>query len=241
LGRYKSLPEEGFGNLYNRFRTAVESTTRLRCTILLVLILLTIVSSLSAVLFLDEDWGGLALNFGTEIAGALVTYWLLGQVLGRREERETRKVNLIAQLGSSREDVAIAAAEELEREGWLYDGSLKRASLWRANLPGAHLDRANMPGASLVRASLQGAYLNAANLLGATLHQANLQGATLVEANLQEAMLVGANLQNTDLSGAILVGANLHEANLLGPTCKRPNSTRTQYFQMAKAGCETPI
>ena len=79
----------------------MESTTRLRVVVLLILILVALVSSLWAVWpWPTGDWKGLALNFGTEMAGAVVTYLLLELFIGGRERREAKKADLIAQMGS---------------------------------------------------------------------------------------------------------------------------------------------
>jgi len=209
----------------------MESTARLRVVILLVLIGVALASSLWAVWpWPTGDWKGLALNFGTEMAGAVVTYLLLELVIGRMEksevereveekEREAKKADLIAQMGSSVKDVAVAAAEELGRHGWLYDGSLQGAYLLDADLQGANLIGANLQGADLFSAKLQRATLFRANLQVANLFQANLQEARLIGGNLQGAFLDGTNLQGAtlfqaDLQGASLEFANLREANL---------------------------
>ena len=200
----------------------MESAVQLRKRVLLVLIVMALVSSLWAV-WHTGDWEGLALNFGTEMVGAVVTYILLELVIGgmeereaKRGEREAKKVNLIAQLGSRAQDVAIAASEELARLGWLYDGSLQGAPLAMANLQRANLDEANLQGASLSGARLQGAYLARANLQGAVLLGANLQGASLSGARLQGAYLNWVNLQGAYLVEANLQGAFLLQANLQG-------------------------
>ena len=210
----------------------MKSTAWLRVGVLLILIVVALVSSLVALLWGNQEWDGLALNFGTEMAGALVTYGLLELVIRRREEREARKeereakkADLIAQMGSSVKDVAIAAAEELRRRGWLRDGSLTGATLARANLQGANLGGANLQGTNLSVANLQRAILSGANLQGAFLVGASLQGATLARANLQGADLFMANLQ-----GAMLLGANLREAVLNEVT-----------LPVAQSGHRTPI
>ena len=194
-----------------------ENTERLRTTVLLMLVAVAFVSSLLGLLFTKWDWGGLLLNFGTEMAGAVATYWLLHLFIGGRErreaeetEREAKKADLISDLGSRAKDVAIAAAEELRRHGWLSDGSLQRAYLCRANLEGADLERANLSWANLswadlcvanlLRASLRGANLCVANLFRASLYGADLRGANLSGADLREAILCEANLFGADLS-----------------------------------------
>jgi hypothetical protein len=173
-----------------------EYAKSLRARVLAVLLLVALVSSLVGVLF-SGDWTGLLLNFGTEMAGAVATYALLEVFLGSRERREARKADLIAQLGSQVKDVAVAAAEELRRLGWLTDGSLRGVFLAGANLEGAILAWANLQGAILAWANLQWAALQEANLQAAILAWANLQGAILAGANLQWAALQEANLQGT--------------------------------------------
>lgn len=206
----------------------MKSTTRWQKRVLLVLIVMALVSSLWAV-WRSGDWEGLALNFGVEMAGAVVTYGLLELVVSSKERSEAKRSNLIAQLGTKVNAVAIAAAEELRRYGWLYDGSLQRANLMFANLQGASLQEANLQEASLMGVNLQEADLQEADLQGTSLARANLQEAllvranlqkadlqetTFVEANLQEAFLMSANLQGAILQGATLIGADLQETIL---------------------------
>jgi hypothetical protein len=156
------------------------------------------------------------LNLGTEMAGAVATYLLLELFVGRREEREAKKADLIEQLGSRVRDVAVAAADKLRLRGWLSDGSLRDAVLIGANLEGAWLSEANLQGAHLHIANLKSAWLSEANLQGAQLVGANLEGAWLSEANLQGANLQRANLVNAILEGANLTGTDLEGAALIG-------------------------
>ena len=203
----------------------MESTARLRVGILLILIMAGLVSSLGTA-WRTGDWEGLFLNLGTEMLGAVATYVLLELFIGGRERREAeekelkaQKADLIAQMGSSAKDVAIAAAEELRRHGWLYDGSLQRASLHGANLQGAKLSGANLEGADLSTANLEAAFL-----IGANLGKANLFGANLGKANL-----FGANLQ-----GALMTAVNLDEAHLWKDTTLPDGTKWTQDTDMAR-------
>ena len=184
-------------------------STQLRNAVLLALVVVALASSL-ATAWRTRDWGGLVLNLSTEMIGAVATYALFELLIRRREELKARKAALIAQMGSSVKDVAIAASEELRRHGWHRDGSLQRASLIQANLPGANLSDFD----------LQRAYLLGANLQGAALYQANLQAAHLFDANLQEAYLLRANLQGTYLENANLQGAEFDKYTTL------PDGTR---------------
>ena len=106
----------------------MDTTARLRWTILGALIAGALVSSLWAV-WRTRDWEGLALNLGAEMAGAAATYGLLELVIGRRERQEIeqrtmeeKKATLITQMGSAVRDVAVPAAEQLRRRGWLTEG-----------------------------------------------------------------------------------------------------------------------
>jgi uncharacterized protein YjbI with pentapeptide repeats len=205
----------------------MKGTARLRVWVLVILIGVALASSLWAVWpWPTGDWKGLALNFGTEMAGAVVTYALLELFIGRRERREAeeeelaaKKADLIAKMGSQVPGVAIAAAEELRRHDWHRDGSLRGAFLPGATLPGVNLFNADLQGAHLTVAILQQANLGRANLQGAflfraNLKKANLSRANLQKANLQEADLIWANLQGANLAGASLQGARLGGANL---------------------------
>jgi uncharacterized protein YjbI with pentapeptide repeats len=131
-------------------------------------------------------------------------------------DAETARGRLIAQMGSQVKDLAAAAVEELRREGWLDDGSLRAAHLTRANLEGATLSWANLERARLEEANLSGANLLGADLRRADLRRANLSGAELTVADLRGAILAEADLSGADLSGANLAEADLRWADLRG-------------------------
>jgi len=203
----------------------MESTARLRVGVLLILIVVALVSSLWAV-WRTGDWEGLMLNLGTEMAGAVVTYLLLELVIGRmerreaereaeKEELEAKKADLIAQMGSSVKDVAIAATEELWRQGWLSDGSLQGADLSEANLN--------------LYANLSGADLSLADLREAILILADLSGANLSGANLEEADLSGANLSEAKLRWAEMYRTDLREAKLPDGTMWTPDTDMARF------------
>ena len=166
----------------------------------------------------SPDWNSLALNFGTEMAGIAVAYFLIEKVIGQREkqeevarEQQEKLKDLIGKMGSRAHDVAIAAAEELGRRGNFNDGTLAGANLGGVYLTGAKLVGARLGGANLTEANLAGARLYAANLV-----EANLIEANLTEANLTGAYLTGAKLILSHLTRAFLLSANLTEANLSG-------------------------
>ena len=191
------------------------STAELRKWVLVGLGVGTLVSLLSGML-LTGDWGGLLLNLGAELAGALATYGLLELFIKRKEEEETKKADLIAQMGSRVPGEAIRATEELRRHGWLYDASLQGANLGGANLQGAYLGGAKLQGTILSRANLKGAFLCGANLQATFLVEAILWDADLTWADLQGAYLQGARLMSTKLKNADLTGADLKGAILAG-------------------------
>ena len=193
--------------------TSQNRTTR---QILLVLILVTLVSSVAGVVLSDGDFGGLLLNFGTEMGGAVVTFVLITQIVGGTEERERLKHDLIMRMGSQANDTAVSAANELRARGWLREGSLKGAHLVGASLQGVDLNEANLQEANLCLANLQEAAFLDANLQGAYLGWADLRRTGLWDANLEGADLEGANLQEAELLRTNLQGAKLLRANLQG-------------------------
>jgi glutathione S-transferase len=128
-------------------------------------------------LWLNWDLGGLLLNLATELIGAVVTYLLLERLVGEREQEEKERQRLIAEIGSSVKDVAVAAAERLRKHGWLTDGTLSGADLRGADLSWADLREAN----------LREAYLICADLREADLREAYLTGAKVTDEQLAEA------------------------------------------------------
>jgi len=175
-----------------RWWKSLDRTSR---QILMVLFGVAVVLSVPAAV-LSGDWSGLLLNLGTELAGGAVTFILLEEILGGRK----RKAELIREMGSPDNGIALRAVNELSAHGWLTDGSLRKV-----NLP-----LADLRGASFWTADLQEAFLLGAKLQRTPMFRANLQKADLSLANLQEAILAGANLK-----GAIMWDANLELAELV--------------------------
>lgn len=175
---------------------------RLRWKILLFLISFGLgISAFS--LLSGENISAFGLNLGTELIGAVITYWLLAQILERSEQREIEiqaekklKAALISQLKSQLHEDVIRAVEQLRRRGWLEDGTLRLCIL--------------------ANTLLEGAYLMKADLHGTVLEGAKLQNAKLQNANLSEAYLVNAKLTGADLRGANLKTADLRNADLHG-------------------------
>lgn len=166
----------------------------------------------------NGDFEGAALNLGTELVGAVVTYALFELVIERREQREAKeeaveaeKAILIAQMGSSVNDVAVFAVERLRREGWLFDGSLEEAYLGAADLR-----HADLQGAYLTRVDLTQAHLQSANLVNTVLRAAQLEGADVDGADLAGSDMTGAKVSVQQLCEAdSLKGATLPDGKIL--------------------------
>lgn len=99
---------------------------------------------------------------------------------------------LIKEMGSKNNNVALRAVNSLRELGHLSDGTLETAKLRGANLQGAKLSYVNLRGAFLGWAKLQDALLVGADLQGVILWSANVQGANLEKANLEGAVLENA-------------------------------------------------
>lgn len=70
--------------------------------ILVLLVLVAAASALSSWALRGQgDWQGFALNLGTELFGAVITYLLLEQLIGRRRQREEDLQRLKVEMGSS--------------------------------------------------------------------------------------------------------------------------------------------
>lgn len=127
-------------------------------------------------------------NVATELASISITVLII-DTLNERRETQRLKEQLIREMGSYENGIALRAARELVYYGWHRDGSLRNVNLSGANLQGVDLSRAD----------IQGAYLVKTNLNNSKLTDTNFEGAFLNESNLQNAHLNGANLSNTDL------------------------------------------
>ncbi|HZT34455.1 MAG TPA: pentapeptide repeat-containing protein [Nitrososphaera sp.] len=155
------------------------------------------------------------------IAFAILVIDRLNERRVEAQENAQLKAQLIREMGSADNGIAIRAIREMESHGneivnWTTDGSLRKAELRRANLFKAILVGADLIGARLSSANLQEAFLMSANLQHAWLSHACLREARLGNTNLQESRLTRADLQEAWLPGANLKGANLEEANLRG-------------------------
>jgi hypothetical protein len=167
-------------------------------------------------------WDQLFLDFYANVAASLVTITIAVLTidwLNERRAEQQLKVQLIREMGSPDNGIALRAVDELQIRGWVEDGSLQGAFLNRANLERVLLPRANLRHAQLRYANLRWAVLSDADLRGAHLWKTDLQKALMSRTDLRGASMMpyvnlrGAILRNANLQGmrprAVLQGANL--------------------------------
>ncbi len=168
-------------------------------------------------------------NISTELASIAITVLIIDSLNRRRESRlqeaHTRD-QLTRQFGSSVNEVARRAAEELRARGWLTDGTLQEhdlrgahledAKLWDADLQGVNFTWAKLKNANLNRVNFVGADLTQANLTAASCKYTDLRSANLFEAKLYRVNFLGADLRRANLKGAHLENSKLNEADLRG-------------------------
>ncbi len=171
---------------------------------LFILMVMALVSALAGA-WIARAWDILLLNLGIEFGGAIVTFILIEQILSRNEERKMLNCRVAPRIRSRVNAVALEAVDQLRREGWLFDGSLR----------GAYLSGANLEGADLQDANLQNALFIAANLENTQLLNTNLRGAHLGRASLRGATLLGTNLFDANLEDAVLGGATFDTHTML--------------------------
>lgn len=163
-------------------------------------------------------WQGIS----TELFGAVITTLSFGIIILIFQQYsiiESRKNELIIQLGSPVNDISLEAVRQLDILGYLTDGTLAGSYLWQANLSDGFLveaklnnifaSRANFDRAQLGYANLSNANLYAASFVNSIIYNANLSGSEMSFIDFHQAQLV-----RVDLSDAFLFYANLSNANL---------------------------
>jgi len=186
---------------------------------------LLVVIAIALWYFNNIDFNVLLPNIVTDLLGVAITVFIIDTMYRIRSDTERKKV-LIAKLGSKNNAVASEALHELEAEGWLSDGSLKKAFLTSCNLDGNSFTGADLRQISFSFASLRETTWFEADLQGAFLDHADLSNATLsmhaVDAHFAEADLTGATLSSANLSGAKVRHEQLRKARSLWKA-KMPN------------------
>jgi hypothetical protein len=146
------------------------------------------------------DWPNFVLNFfimlSPELAGIAVTVLILDYLGEKRRERALRW-QLVHEMGSHNNYIALRAVYELRQRGWLMDGTLENVNLHYADLTAANLSNAN-----LCHADIQDAQLARAELQNADLSETDMHGTNLAEANLQNANLLNSNVTTKQLAQA---------------------------------------
>ncbi len=128
--------------------------------------------------FYPETWflADIIESFYTDVSVDCISTAIAILVIDKLNENRQQsiiKAQLIREMGSPDNGIALRAVKELEAKGHLFDGSLRNAYLIRANLRNANLEKAD----------LQGAVLQEANLFQANLKESNLSGARAIAAN----------------------------------------------------------
>jgi len=201
-----------------------------------------------AIQSINADYVAFLSNLAPEAIGILVTVFLIDRLYTMRdEERQVKdlKERLVREAGSSSNETAKKAIDELRSKGWLQgeDGLLKGQKFEGANLRGANLQWANLEGASFYEVNLVESKLNGANMADVGMYDTSLRRADLTETNLSGATyhfncdFTDATLEHTSmghsimrggvefegaymswvyLEGADMVGANLRGARFSG-------------------------
>ena len=161
-------------------------------------------------------------DFYANISASLVTITITVLTIDWLNERradQQLKAQLIREMGSTDNGIALRAVRELRAHGWLEDGSLRGAYLFRANLQNAELRLADLRGSNLHAANLQEANLYGADLRDADLLDIDLRGAYLSHVNLKDTKyLMNGQLLTVDcLRGATLAEGRQYAGELSLP------------------------
>jgi uncharacterized protein YjbI with pentapeptide repeats len=138
----------------------------------------------------------------------------------KAEAEAQLKAQLIREMGSRDNGVALRAINELRARQWLVDGTLRGIDLSFTDLQRADLQSADLRDTNLYRANLQSTYLRDANLRGANLDKVNLRGSNLRRSDLTNTNGLHDNQIITILllQGAIMSDARIYNGrfNLRG-------------------------
>src|SRR5690606_12162976 len=103
--------------------------------------------------FFAADKFGYTTNIYTELLGIALTVLVLDKRYQYRAEK-ARREELVLQMSSSNNDIAVEAIKQLRLKGWLMDGSIGKANLIEANWFKANLVKANLRGLFLYHSDL---------------------------------------------------------------------------------------
>jgi uncharacterized protein YjbI with pentapeptide repeats len=201
----------------NRKRIPISNSNIIRIIVAVIFLAMGV----SAVWFISTDfwlggqWKGYVINesqFGYFLLAALVSFGpnlaaiVIGVIiidyLSEQRQTEQLKRQLIRQIASPHNEVANTAVIELAYHGWLFDGSMKKADLFRANLEKADLSNADLDGSEIISANLKNAVLVQANLSNTNMLNVKLNPSKLSLAKFNRAFLKTVNLEGADVSRA---------------------------------------
>ena len=131
-------------------------------------------------------------NIVTELGGIAVTI-LVVDFFYRKQSLNERRSQLIRELGSTHNVIALRSLSELRAQGWLSDGSLKNAFFEYSDLRDANLSGAN----------LSGSWLYSINLEKSNLHRVNFENVSMLDVNLSNANMAKANLKGLNYSSIL--------------------------------------
>ena len=174
---------------------------------------------------LASGWEQLFLDFYANVSASLVTITLtvltidwLNERRAEQEAMQQLKKQLIQDMASQVNQIAVRASEKLRARGWLEDGSLK--------------------GVSFGGAGLQGVDLRKADLRETDLHTANMREANLRSAKLEDALYTDEDLvKASSLKGAILSDYGVVSSTQPGTTAGKFTITVKVLFSGRYNGC----
>lgn len=155
-------------------------------------------------------------NLVANIIDIALSVLFIDRLIKSREKKREQKLLLIElrqKMASENYEIALFAYEEIRRNNWHLDGSLKDINLVRANLREADLSGFIMDGADLVGADLRKSILSGAILRNANLKLVKMQEAVLVGTDLSASLAQNADMRGANLSNATLTDADYSQCN----------------------------
>lgn len=164
-------------------------------------------------------------NIAMELFGIVLTIIFLDRVNEIRADKR-RKQELIFQMKSEHNYLALEAVEQLRFYDWIRDGSLHFINLWFANL-----ENANLINADLSNARIYNANLNNIKIGNTIFEKANLELVTLQNIVGTEVNFDGARLAGVDLSDSMLEYSSFNHSNLMNFEIKNCRLRSTSFYK----------
>lgn len=136
-------------------------------------------------------------NVSTELLSIAITVLVIDKLMEKREQNEQKR-QLVREVRSKDNAIAVRALQELISKKWAQKGALRWAHLIFANLQNAYLKDVDLSYTWMRDATFEGAFMGGAKLKGSVLVGANFKNATeLTSKMLSEAkMLLAATMPN---------------------------------------------